>query len=525
MEFEGSGLLTATVFVPLLGAILIALLVEGDRRVRYFAGAVAIADLALSIIVFARYDSKLASLQPFQLRDAVTEWVPAESFKVQYYLGVDGVSAPLVLLTGLLGMAAVFASWGIRHRVREYFVWLLVLQTAVMGVFTALDFILFFLLWELELVPMFFLISIWGTGRREYSAMKFVIFTFLGSAFMLVGILALFFSTGTFDMTDMPRAIEEAGTLVPGAAVIFWLFIAAFAVKLPVWPLHTWLPDAHTDAPTAVSVMLAGVLLKMGGYGMIRVSAGMFPDVIVGAAWVLATLGVVNVLYGAAVTLRQTDLKRLIAFSSISHMGYVLIGISSVAGVAAVGGPLAGVVSDVGRTISPVGLTGASMQLFTHGTITGLLFLLVGMVYEKAHTRYIPDLGGLATRMPVVGAAFLLAGLASLGLPGTSGFVSEILVFLGTFPVWSWATALGVFGIVITAGYILWMVQRSFFGPAIPRFESVRDATPMEMVPMFVLVAAILVVGVWPSVVADVFTTGVGPIVEALQESALLALR
>ena len=487
--------LTVTVFLPLAGAVLIALLIKGDQRVRYFAGFVILTELALSIIVFAKY------LAGDQLTDRVTDWILVDFFKAQYYLDVDGLSAPLVLLTGLLGMAAVFASWGIKHRVREYFVWLLVLQTAVMGVFTALDFILFFLLWELELLPMFFLISIWGSGRREYSAMKFVIFTFLGSAFMLVGILALFFSTGTFDMVELTNKVQTASLIAP-AGLIFTLFFVGFAIKLPVWPLHTWLPDAHTDAPTAVSVMLAGVLLKMGGYGMIRVSAGMFPEVIVGAAWALATLGVINVLYGAVVTLRQTDLKRLVAFSSVSHMGYVLIGISSVAGVAGT---------------ATVGLTGAAMQMFTHGTITGLLFLLVGFVYEKVHTRYIPDLGGLATRMPVLAAVFLVAGLASLGLPGTSGFVSEALVFLGTFPVWSWATALGAFGIVVTAGYILWMIQRSFFGPPIGRFESVRDATVVEMVPMFLLVIVILAVGIYPSFVANAFSEGVQPIVDAIQ--------
>ena len=508
MDFSGSGLLTVTVFLPLAGALVLALLVKGDQQVRYFAGLVALVELALSLIVFARYDRGLD--QQFQMVDRATDWIPVPSMKVEYFLGVDGLSAPLVMLTGILGMAAVFASWGIRHRVREYFVWLLVLQTAVMGVFTALDFILFFLMWEMELLPMFFLISIWGSGRREYSAMKFLIFTFLGSAIMLVGILALFFSTGTFDMTALPAEIQAASLVIP-AGWIFGLLFTGFAVKLPVFPLHTWLPDAHTDAPTAVSVMLAGVLLKMGAYGMIRVSAGMLPEVVVSAAWVLATLGVVNVLYGAVVTLRQTDLKRLIAFSSVSHMGFVLIGISSVAGVAG--------------TVSTVGLTGASMQMFTHGTITGLLFLLVGLMYDKAHTRYIPDLGGLATRMPVLAAAFLVAGLASLGLPGTSGFVSEILVFLGTFPVWSWATGLAAFGIVLTAGYILWMIQRTLFGPPIERFNSVRDATVLEMVPLAVLVLAILVVGVYPSFLTDVFEDGVAPIVAALQETTDLALR
>ena len=493
-----SGWLTIAVFLPLAGAVAIALFVRGDRLVRNFAVTVATAELVLSIVVFAKYDPGAG--ERFQLIDRKADWIPVESFNVQYFLAVDGLSAPLVLLTGLLGLAAVLASWGVRHRVREYFVWLLVLETAVMGVFTALDFVLFFLLWELELVPMYFLISIWGSGRKEYSAMKFLIFTFLGSAFMLVGILALFFSTGTFDMTELPREIQGASALVLPAGVVFTLLFIAFAVKLPVWPVHTWLPDAHTDAPTAVSVMLAGVLLKMGGYGMIRISASMFPDVMADAALVLATFGVINVLYGAMVTLRQTDLKRLIAFSSVSHMGYVLIGVSSVAGVAG--------------AVSPVGLTGAAMQMFTHGTITGLLFLLVGLVYDKAHTRYIPDLGGLATRMPVVATAFLVAGLASLGLPGTSGFVAELLVFLGTFPVWSWATALGAFGIVITAGYILWTLQRSLFGPAIDRFENVRDASPVEMVPIFLLVAAILVVGVYPALISDPFTAGVKSILE-----------
>ena len=509
MEFTGSGLLTATVFLPLAGAVLIAALVRGDLWVRYVAGVIALADLLLSIVVFARYDLDAGGVQ---LVDRLANWIPVESFRAQYFLGVDGLSAPMVLLTGLLGMAAVFVSWGIRHRVREYFIWLLVLQTAVMGVFSALDFILFFLLWELELVPMFFLISIWGSGRKEYSAMKFLIFTFLGSAFMLVGILALYFSAdvNTFDMTVLPERVQT-GTLIAPAALIFALLFIGFAVKLPVWPLHTWLPDAHTDAPTAVSVMLAGVLLKMGGYGMVRVSAGMFPDQIVDAAWILATLGVINVLYGALVTLRQTDLKRLIAFSSISHMGYVLIGISSVVGVAGV--------------ISPVGLTGASMQMFTHGTITGLLFALVGLIYEKAHTRYIPDLGGLASRMPVLATLFVVAGLATLGLPGTSGFVSEILVFLGTFPVWSWPTALGAFGIVVTAGYILWTIQRTLFGPSIDRFEGVRDASVMEAVPLFVLVAAILSVGVYPALISDVFAKGVEPIVQLIQGPAQVALR
>ena len=286
------------------GALLIATVVRGDRNVRYVAGAVSLAELALSIVIFIKFDLGNTA---YQLVDQAENWIPIESFRVQYFLGVDGLSAPLVLLTGLLGMAAVFASWGIKHRVREYFVWLLLLQTAVMGVFVSLDFLLFFIFWELELLPMFFLISIWGSGRREYSAMKFLIFTFLGSAFMLVGILVLFFSTGTFDMTELPdkiAAAKVAGELIVPAGMIFTLLIIAFAVKLPVWPLHTWLPDAHTDAPTAVSVMLAGILLKMGGYGLLRINAGLFPDESRETAPLLVVLAVVGILPYSGLRLR-----------------------------------------------------------------------------------------------------------------------------------------------------------------------------------------------------------------------------
>ena len=494
-------MLSAVVFLPLLGALVIILFLREPRQIRLWAVAVTVAELALAIAIFIVFRledyRQVGNMEMVELNE---NWISA--LNIQYHVGVDGLSVPMVLLTALLGMCAVFASWSVQLRVREYFMWLLVLQTAVMGVFVSLDFILFFIFWELELLPMYFLISIWGSGRKEYSAMKFIIFTLLGSALMFVGILVLFFSVDTFSIVDLPSKIEGARLALPAGA-IFALLFAAFAVKLPVWPVHTWLPDAHTDAPTAVSVMLAGVLLKMGGYGMIRIAVGMFPGVTRDYAWLLALLAVISVLYGAVVTLRQTDLKRLIAFSSISHMGYVLLGISSVVGV--------------GGAVSPVGLTGASMQMFSHGIITGLLFLLVGMVYEKAHTRHIPDMGGLAARMPLIAAVFVVAGLASLGLPSTSGFVSELLVFLGTFQVWSWMTALGVFGIVITAGYILWALQRVFFGPQLPRFAQIGDATRVEMVPMAVLVIAIMVVGLYPALFTDVFKTGLEPIVRSLQ--------
>ena len=494
-----SGLMTATVFLPAVGAVAILLLVRGDRNIRGFAVLIALADLVLSLLVFGLFDRGDGAAR-FQLVDRFS-WIPAQDLNASYFMAVDGLSAPLVALTGLLGFCAVLASWRVGHRVREYFIWLLVLQTAVMGVFTTLDLLMFFLFWELELVPMYMLISIWGTGRKEYSAMKFLVFTLLGSAFMLVAIVAVFLTPeiGTFDMTQLSSGaamLASAAVLLPLTA-LFWLFFVAFAVKLPTWPLHTWLPDAHTDAPTAASVMLAGVLLKMGGYGLLRINLGMFPGQTDQFAWVLVALGVISVIYGAVVTLRQTDLKRLIAYSSVSHMGLVLLGIGSVA------------VAEGELTVT--GLNGAAMQLFTHGTITGLLFLGVGLVYDKAHTRYIPDLGGIAGRMPLVAGAVLIAGLASLGLPGLSGFVSEVMVFLGAYRAFSWPTAIAVAGIVLTAGYILWMMERSFFGPPQQRFDHLTDATLVEAVPLAIMVITIVGVGVYPAVLTDVFRTGLEP--------------
>ena len=499
-----SGLLTATVFLPAAGAVVILLFLRSQGKIRRFAALVALADLVLCLLVFSLFEQGDGA-DRFQLVDRFT-WIGADSLKASFFMGVDGLSVPLIALTGILGFCAVLASWHVNMRVKEYFFWLLVLQTAVMGVFSTLDLLLFFFFWELELVPMYMLISIWGTGRKEYSAMKFLIFTLLGSAFMLVAIVGIFVTpgVGTFDMTELSTKatmVATASTLIPLAG-LFWLFFVAFAVKLPSWPVHTWLPDAHTDAPTAASVMLAGVLLKMGGYGLLRINVGMLPDQTDRFALVIIALGVFSVLYGAVVTLRQTDLKRLIAYSSVSHMGLVLVGIGSVG------------VSDGELTVT--GLKGAAMQLFTHGTITGLLFLGVGLVYDKAHTRYIPDLGGLANRMPIVATAILVAGLASLGLPGLSGFVSEVLVFMGAFQAFPWLTVLAVLGIILAAGYILWMMERTFFGERRERFADLTDASLVEAIPLAILVISIVGIGVYPALLTDVFQFGLEPMVALL---------
>jgi len=480
--------LSIIIFLPLLGAIAIALMPRSEpRRIKLTAALFTSVAFILSFALFFMFDRSLAGPQ-FVER---ASWIP--SINVQYFLGVDGLSLPLLILTSLLGFVAVLVSWRIDLRAREYFAWLLVLETGILGVFCSLDLILFFLFWEVEILPMYLLISIWGTGRKEYSAIKFVIYTLLGSALMLAGILLLYSQAGTFDMLVLAGMGLEAGIGSLMATAIFFLLFIGYAVKLPVFPLHTWLPDAHTDAPTAVSVILAGVLLKMGGYAMIRVSAGIFPETSQSYAPLLITLAVVGVLYGAAVTLRQTDLKRLIAYSSISHMGFVLLGIFA---------------------LSQVSITGATLQMFSHGIITGLLFALVGLVYEKTHERRIPELGGLARRMPIILVVFSVAGLAALGLPGTSGFAAEFLVFLGSFqstavPGVQVYTILCILGIVITAGYILWMLQRVFYGPPKAQYDEVPDANRLEKVYIFALVGVIMLIGLYPRILTDVISTGI----------------
>ena len=491
-------MLVALTFLPMAAGALIMAARLDARAARRIALAAVVVELVLAAVMYVLYSMSEGGYQFVRRAD----WAP--QFDVQFLVGVDGLSAPLVLLNGILGVAAVLVSWNIEDRARQYFMWLLVLQGAVMGVFVSLDLILFFVFWELELVPMFFLISMWGTGRREYSAMKFLIFTFLGSAFMFTAILALYFSLPgperTFDMTALIH--KDLADLIVPSSMVFAGFLIAFAVKLPIFPLHTWLPDAHTDAPTAVSVMLAGVLLKMGGYGLLRINAGMFPDELAAAAPLLAVLAVVNVLYGAFIVMRQTDLKRLVAYSSVSHMGFVVLGLAS-AGAAA-------------GQLNAAGLNGAALQLFTHGTITGLLFVVVGLVYDRAHTRHIPDMGGMARQMPLIAVGFMIAGLASLGLPTTSGFVAEIMVFLGTFPVFGLATALSAFGVVLAAGYILWTAQRTMFGPRVERWDGLTDATPVDIGAMAVLVVPIFAVGLYPSIVTDIFDAGLTPIMARL---------
>lgn len=467
-------LLSAIVFLPLLGAVACALTPKSaPSRARVLAVVVSGTVLALAGAVLAAFGPHLTGMQ---FAEDVS-WVP--QFGIRYHLGVDGISAPMVFLSALLTFIAVLASRGISERQPAYYAMLLLLAVGMNGVFAALDLVLFYVFWELVLVPMYFLIAWWGGPRREYAALKFFLYTLAGSVFMLVGIIALYLhpAGGTFDM------VELAARAGRGMAPQFqsWVFAAlflGFAVKVPMFPLHTWLPDAHVEAPTAASVLLAGVLLKMGTYGFIRVSLPMLPVAAVQWQWFIAALAAVSIVYGAAVAFAQTDLKKLVAYSSVSHMGFVMLGVAA---------------------MTPEGLDGAMAVNFSHGIVTGLLFLLVGMVYDRAHTREISELSGLSVKVPVYAGLLAFASFASLGLPGLSGFVGEFLSLVGAWgsTMWRGWVVVGGAGVLLAAAYMLWMLQRTVFGTPSEKVAAIADVTPFEVAYAAPLVALTLVVGVW----------------------------
>ena len=463
-------ILSALLLIPLAGMLVIlALPKRAERTIQQVATLATALTLGWSIGLLTKFNPQLAAIQ-FEER---LSWIP--QLNIFYHLGVDGISLPMILLTTLLGFLACLASWSIPERKKEYFVLYLLLEVGMLGTFLALDLFLFYVFWEVVLVPMYLLIGIWGGGRREYSAFKFFVYTLAGSLVMLLGILALYFQTHTFDLRQlaaMSPALDPAFQ-----RLLFLAFFFGFAIKVPIFPFHTWLPDAHVDAPTPISVLLAGVLLKMGGYGFFRISYPLFPE---GAQWfapAMATLGMINIVYGAFVALAQTDFKRLVAYSSVSHMGFVLLGLAS---------------------LTPEGMNGALLQMFNHGTITGGMFLLVGVLYDRAHTRQLDAFGGLGAKLPVYAGILTFFSLASLGLPGLSGFVSEFLSLVGAFGVWRWQTVVSVLGIVVAAAYMLTVLQRVLLGPFNERWRGLADMSLREVMTLVPLLLIVLLLGVYP---------------------------
>jgi NADH-quinone oxidoreductase subunit M len=470
--------LTLAVFIPLAGCAVVALWPrENEKGFKAAAIVTTAIPLAISLWLAAKFEPG-AGMQ-FVERAA---WVP--SVGINYVVGVDGLSLPMVFLTALLTFLACLASWNISPRPKDYFALLLLLETGMMGVFCALDYVLFYVFWELVLVPMYFLIGIWGGPRREYAAIKFFIYTLLGSVVMLVGILAMYFAGAqalghpTFDMLEL----QKVNFPFRFQLLVFAALYLGFAVKVPVFPFHTWLPDAHVEAPTAVSVLLAGILLKMGTYGFMRVSLPTLPEAASYFSYAIAVLGVINMIYGALVAMGQTDLKKLVAYSSISHMGYVMLGIASG---------------------TPMALSGGVFQMFSHGMITGMLFLLVGMIYDRAHTREIGKLSGLYNALPVYSIILAFASFASLGLPGLSGFMAELLVLLGSFPVYPVLVIVGAATIVITAGYLLWMIRRVLMGEPRPELAALPDVSRLDLATVIPLIVLITVLGVYPRLLLD----------------------
>ncbi|MBA3956361.1 MAG: NADH-quinone oxidoreductase subunit M [Acidimicrobiia bacterium] len=473
-------LLSALIVVPVIGAVLVALVPKANAAlVRAVGVATTLVVAALSIVVLLGFDAGDAG---FQLTERYT-WIA--DFGISWNLGIDGISLFLVVLTGLLFPIALI---GVKphHDPKAYFAWLLLLEAGCIGVFLALDLFLFFVMFEIVLVPMYFLIGGWGYGERVYAAVKFFLFTMLGSAFMLVGILAVAFlhqqATGvlTFDLVVIA---EAEGAIGQGAAR--WLFLAfavAFAVKVPVFPLHTWLPDAHTQAPTAGSVILAGVMLKLGTYGFLRFGLYLFPEAATYFAPLLVTLGVIGIIYGAVVAAVQRDLKRLVAYSSVAHLGFIILGTFA---------------------FTTQGLQGGVIQMVNHGISTGALFLLVGMISDRLHTREIAKLGGLQKSAPVLAGVFTVVMLSSVGLPGLNGFVGEFLILIGSFPTRRWWAVVATAGVILAALYLLWAYQRTFHGTPEGANATMADMSRRELAIMAPLLAAIVFLGVYPKPVLE----------------------
>jgi NADH-quinone oxidoreductase subunit M len=489
----GFGILSGVIFLPLVGAAFILFQTKEDeatlRNIRWAAFATTVVVFLLSLVAWNRFDGSSAAFQLVEEK----AWFGSG---LVYKLGVDGFSIPFVLLTTFLMPFAILASFSVEKRVREYMVAFLVLETLMVGVFCALDIVLFYLFFEGGLIPMFLIIGIWGGKRRVYASFKFFLYTLVGSLLMLIAILAMYQTAGTTDITVLLKTHFS-----PHMQTWLWLaFFASFAVKMPMWPVHTWLPDAHVEAPTAGSVILAAILLKMGGYGFIRFSLPMFPDASVYFTPLIYALSVIAIIYTSLVALVQEDIKKLIAYSSVAHMGFVTMGLF---------------------TLNMQGLQGAVFLMVSHGFVSGALFLCVGVIYDRMHTREISAYGGLVNRMPIYAFVFMVFTMANVGLPGTAGFIGEFLSLVGAFNANSWVALFATTGVVLSAAYALYLYRRVIFGALDkPSLAAIKDLSPREIALFAPLIALTIYYGVKPGVILDVSAASVANLLQT--HSALL---
>jgi len=474
--------LTLITFIPLVGMILIlAAPASLVRWYKWIAVASAAAQLVIAAWLYANFNTGTVAMQ-FTERYS---WIGA--YHIYYFMGVDGISISMVLLTALICFIAVFSSFSIDRAEKGYYALLMLLDTGMMGVFVALDFFLFYIFWEVMLLPMYFLIGIWGGPRREYAAIKFFLYTLLGSVLILLAMLALYYygAVPTFDMTEL--AAHSSSYTIGFQRIVWIALFIGFAIKIPAFPFHTWLPDAHVEAPTAISVILAGVLLKMGTYGILRVNFAILPAATHELAWLLLGLiGTVNIVYGAMCAMAQKDFKKLVAYSSISHMGYVMLGLAS---------------------FTAAGINGAVLQMFNHGTITAMLFLLVGVIYDRTHHREIDGFGGLAQSMPIYAGITGFAFFAALGLPGLSAFISEVLVLIGAWQLHPIMATFGAATAILTAGYLLWCFQRIYLGPLNDKYAALPDLNAREIFMLVPLAAIVIVLGIYPHAILMLLNT------------------
>ncbi|CUV09899.1 NADH-ubiquinone oxidoreductase chain M [hydrothermal vent metagenome] len=509
-------ILSWLIWLPIIGMVAIAFIPrEKEDVIKITAAATTGLQFLLTLVLWKNFDSGSGAMQ-FMER---AEWIP--SFNIAYILGVDGLSLPMAILTGLLCFLGIFVSWNINKAVKGYFALFLLLDTGIMGVFLSMDFFLFYIFWEVMLLPMYFLIGIWGGPQREYAAIKFFLYTLFGSVLLLVGILGLYFSCGkTFDILELMQVAPQAlgGVMwwgMSGIKVIWILLFIGFAIKVPVFPFHTWLPLAHVEAPTAISVLLAGILLKLGVYGILRVNYGLMPDGVYWFSGALAFLGLINVIWGGLCALAQTDLKKLVAYSSVNHMGYALIGMAAVIAASEANG--------LNLKAAQAGLGGAVFQMFNHGTISAMLFILVGVIYDRAHHREIAGFGGLAAQMPIYAGITALAFFAGLGLPGLSGFISEAMCFIGAFPVYRGIVIASTIGILLNAAYFLWAFQRIFFGELNEKYTNLPEINRLELFTVVPLLIITLFFGIYPAPYLDVISSTMNVIIDHVVSLATFA--